>query len=866
VVISPFRHQVQMDVNEYAEQTWAALRNAIEEIFARNTSNLSYEELYRYAYTMVLRKLGHELYSGVEKTIREHLARVAGIVAGDALQSDDDHLMREFQQQWESYLWSLKHIREILMYMDRTYVMVRKLKSVRDLGIALFCELVARDSRIQFRVQRGIVAAIDRERRGGMIDWQLMKAVAKIMSDLGVYRSDLEAQILNSTTEYYSMHAQHCTQSMSCLQNLEEARERLADEQARCERYLDSHTGPKLRAIVLSEMVEKQMVGLIDMNSGLLSMLEKNSIAELRLMRDVLSLVSGGESLIMQRMRQEIAKKGLQLVNDPVCNQDPIATVQNLLQLKQKFDAILSGVFYVKGSSADPSATAQASGGSLPLTLRSEPEQKLLRAPLSAGSSAIHAASTGGDKMLSDVGRGSVTADHMLDKRYVNAVNQAFEEFVNAFNRIPEYLSLYLDKQLRTELKTASEDEVDARLSATVTLFRFLQDKDVFGRYYVQHLSKRLLNSRGPADEAERLFVIKLKNECGVIYTAKMETMFQDMKTSEELVAAFRAQGIGLESGPEQKSANGADSGIAARRGASSVVKSNEEESKRRSPTNGNDDADDDDDDDEAVRRGNAKQPRLSSAQDPIPNSAFDLNVSVLTTGSWPLQTQPLCELPAEVMRKLRQFETLYHTRYDGRKISWQSNLGSAELNAWFSETGRAHSLVVTTHMMCVLMLFNARDSITYDEICAETRIPTDDLERTLQTLALGKQRILSKEPATKAVQSGDVFKFNAKFTSKTFRVRIQSVSATKETDQQQEVTQLRLESDRKPQIEAAIVRVMKARRVMEHNNLIVETANQLSQRFTPLPADIKPRIESLIEREFLARDESNHRVYRYIA
>jgi len=56
----------------------------------------------------------------------------------------------------------------------------------------------------------------------------------------------------------------------------------------------------------------------------------------------------------------------------------------------------------------------------------------------------------------------------------------------------------------------------------------------------------------------------------------------------------------------------------------------------------------------------------------------------------------------------------------------------------------------------------------------------------------------------------------------------------------------------------------MKTRKTLNHNQLVTELYNQL--KFPVKPIDLKKRIESLIDREYLERDNENSQTYRYLA
>jgi len=127
-------------------------------------------------------------------------------------------------------------------------------------------------------------------------------------------------------------------------------------------------------------------------------------------------------------------------------------------------------------------------------------------------------------------------------------------------------------------------------------------------------------------------------------------------------------------------------------------------------------------------------------------------------------------------------------------------------------------------------------------------------------------RNVLLKEPKSREVNDDDVFTVNDNFTSKTVKVKLMAVSSTKEGEQEQTDTRAKVNEDRQPQIDAAIVRIMKARKQLDHNAIITEVTRQLAPRFLPSPPDIKKRIEKLIEREFLERDAEDRKKYIYLA
>ena len=118
-----------------------------------------------------------------------------------------------------------------------------------------------------------------------------------------------------------------------------------------------------------------------------------------------------------------------------------------------------------------------------------------------------------------------------------------------------------------------------------------------------------------------------------------------------------------------------------------------------------------------------------------------------------------------------------------------------------------------TTHQLCVMLLFNDSLKLSFSEIRQATGMDTADLVRALRGLACIKGKaVLLKEPPVKAVSEGDTFTYNEEFQSRAFRVKLAPTSQLSENGLERTEVRKRISEDRKPQVEAAIVRIMKER------------------------------------------------------
>jgi cullin-4 len=169
-----------------------------------------------------------------------------------------------------------------------------------------------------------------------------------------------------------------------------------------------------------------------------------------------------------------------------------------------------------------------------------------------------------------------------------------------------------------------------------------------------------------------------------------------------------------------------------------------------------------------------------------------------------------------------------------------------------------------------VLLLFNDTDSLSFNAIKEGLRM-TDGLpELALALLSLSgaatrvltRQRLGMFSPAT-GLPAEEVFTFNAAFTHTQSDIRVAPI-LLKDANDEAAVAAEKTAKDRPLVLDAAIVRIMKARQTLLHSELAEQVSRAVKLIVTP--ADLKKRVELLLEREYLKRDDKDFSRYHYVS
>uniref|UniRef100_H2YZB9 Cullin family profile domain-containing protein n=1 Tax=Ciona savignyi TaxID=51511 RepID=H2YZB9_CIOSA len=725
--------------------------------------------------------VGFELYKKLKQNLQMYLAEKLKNLL-------DEDVLLFYTNQWEDYRFSSRVLNGVFGYLNRHWVKRecdegrKEIYEIYSLALVIWRENLFKP--LNKQVTSAVLNLIEKERNGETINTSLISGVLRSYVALGlnendanrtqslsVYKEAFESHFLADTERYFTSESQQFLAANPVTEYMKKAEARLQEEERRVQLYLHESTHDQLARKCEHVLIEQH---LEQFHAEFQTLLNDDKNEDLGRMFKLVSKIKDGLGELKTLIEAHIHTQGDVAIKQ--CADTALNVVGWITAERQKVVVLKP----TNGQSVDPKLYVQT---------------------------------------ILDVHKkydALVQTSFDSDSGFVAALDKACGRFINknavtvtakSSSKSPELLARYCDTLLKSA-KVSEDAELEATLKEVLTVFRYIEDKDVFQTFYSKMLARRLVQHTSASDDAEAQMISRLKQTCGFEYTSKLQRMFQDVDVSKNLNERFRSH----------------------------IASS--------TPL-----------DCELIELLDFSIQVLSSGSWPFQQSV---------TFSLPVELERSYQRFTNFYSQAhngRKLSWLYQmskgeivTNCFKNKYTFQaSTFQMAILLQYNSATSyTVQQLAENTQLKMEILvqvlihLLKCKILQCKDEADVNNFKPHNEIE-----VFLGYRSLYPISPFAPC--------------SKKLRVNINKPVKT-EQKQEQEVTHKHIEEDRKMLIQAAIVRIMKMRKQQKHQQLLSEVLAQLSSRFKPRVPIIKKCIDTLIEKEYLERLEGEKDVYQYLA
>ncbi|KAI1718755.1 cullin family domain-containing protein [Ditylenchus destructor] len=436
--------------------------------------------------------IGSELY----ERLKEFISRFAAALLDTCKDKTGEELLEQYTKIWTKFQFSSTVVNGIFAYLNRHWIK-RELDEGKPNVYEVYNLCVMTWKQVIFdelnnNITSAILNLITQERNGEMITTKLVSGVVNSYIELGinemeenlaVYKQYFEKRFIEDTRNYYTQESIDFVQRNSVTEYLKKVENRINEERDRCELYLNNST-QDLLSKTLNEVLISQHLELLQ--SEFEALLLNKQDEDLGRLFNLCERVAGALDQLKVIFEEHIKKDGKLAIEKiaTTATNDPKQYVTTILNVHHRFSKLVTEAF-------------------------------------------------------------------KHDTGFVQAMDKAFTAFINSnhvtqavknTSKSPELLARYCDLLLKKSGAKANpeEGEMEDMLSQVMIVFKYIEDKDVFQKFYSKMLAKRLVGDASASDEAESNMIAKLKQMCGFEYTAKLQRMFTDAGLSKDISDKFK--------------------------------------------------------------------------------------------------------------------------------------------------------------------------------------------------------------------------------------------------------------------------------------------------------------------------------------
>ncbi|KAF5022129.1 hypothetical protein F66182_5832 [Fusarium sp. NRRL 66182] len=334
------------------EACWNMLKEALRDIHMKNCSRLSFEELYRAAYKIVLKKKGEVLYDKVKAfeeewfadhvipKIRELVSKSLTNIGAERTSTTSVNIRRQtgekflqgLRDTWADHNMSMNMTADILMYLDRGYTQLEAQRvPIFATTIALFRDHILRSSlntntrdKVIDILISVILDQIDMEREGDIIDRNLIRSCSRMLSSLyeteeekendKLYVTVFEPRFLENSKRFYAAECQKFLRESDAGAWLRHTQLRLNEEIDRCGTTIELETLPKVAEAIDQELISMHLSEFLALEgSGLKWMIDNDKTDDLSILYRLISRVDSKKTTLREILQRRVVELGLEI-------------------------------------------------------------------------------------------------------------------------------------------------------------------------------------------------------------------------------------------------------------------------------------------------------------------------------------------------------------------------------------------------------------------------------------------------------------------------------------------------------------------------------------------------------------------------
>ena len=506
------------------EESCTLLETAFDNVFSDHTGDISFEKTYRLVYELVRFRYEAELYKRLQEYITKQFKELKKKTLDEGTAQEGWEFLETLAKLWLDTNKHLKSIRDLTLYLDRTYCDRNRVPGIIEMGLISFnnCILMPLKDRLTKEFVKGVTdirsgnKLVDNDPRTEALKTLVSMMETILCEEDNFFVEHVQNSLLEASGEYYSELIKSI--DLQPIDGFNKVKQLMTFEKSLDRIFLNSDSETKIEKRIENVLIWENFDSMIapllatamtNFNHDLLGELYNLTSDKRYRLKLKLVIMDTIVSYLSDIKLDDSEKKKKSLIGS--------TWTVNIIDSYNRYQELLKRFEFESESKGQKSNR-----------INNGPAENRTNSNMTDNENSNMEID---EELEVEQSSGKQSAVSVLNQTFSNFFQQNKQQSV-------QFLCFYLDGCLKRTVEKTEISNVRKEILECVKLIKMLPDKDEFTIIYKNQLSKRLLQQRSSVD-TERFVVRKISDELGSFFTYKLETMLRDISTSSDIARNF---------------------------------------------------------------------------------------------------------------------------------------------------------------------------------------------------------------------------------------------------------------------------------------------------------------------------------------